>query len=199
MLDAAHPIGQLTMSSLDARTIIFDLETVAWTQSGDIDSFTPSSELAVVPPVYDIAPFQRALVRIGLREKAQQLSSERAFQVRFREVLPSGATQTPRTLAEQVFVAPAERRGDVRYELQRVGSQQARISVQNDSNAHVYLGDIRIGSGDQVAYSGSLRAYVLAGNARTFTVPLAHPLEGDNAEMTIRNGQEETTVSASIR
>jgi len=198
-LDATHSIAQFTMSSLDARVLVFDLEPVAWSQKGDSDFFAPTSELLVVPPVYDVRPFKRALVRVGSREKQEEPARERAFQVRFREVLAPGVQGTPRTLTAAVFIAPKQRRGDVRYELERLSPQQARLDVQDDSNVHAYLGQVRLESDGQEVYSASLGAYVLAGNARSFVLALAHPLQSGRAEMTILSGDQETTVNVPVR
>jgi len=101
-LDATHRVGQIAMNSLDARDLIFDLEAVAWTQRGDADSFTPTNDLAIAPPVFDVKPFRRVLVRFGARAGGE-VSSERAFQIRFREVLPAGARDTARTLTAAIF------------------------------------------------------------------------------------------------
>ena len=178
------------MNSLDARDLIFDLETVAWTQRGDADSFTPTNDLMVVPPVYDIQPFRRVLVRVGLRDKsAGSATTERAFQIRFREVLPAGSSGTARTLTEAVFVSPAQTQGEVKYTLQRGGERTATLVVNNESNAHVYLNKVRIESGGQEVYAGSLGAYVLASNARSFPLQLTHALTTNEAQLSIESDE----------
>jgi P pilus assembly chaperone PapD len=198
-LDATHTIGQLTMSSLSAQNVIFDLQTVAWRQDGDKDEFTPTNALAVVPPVYEIAAFRAMLVRVGLQRNAGDVKTEIAFQIRFREVTQPGATTEARTLFAPVFVAPAERTGDVEYELARSGAQQAVLHVKNGANAHTYVGRVTIRSGERVAYSGAIDDYVLSGNSRSFLLTLEHPVEGTTAEISIKNGDEERTVRATVR
>lgn len=198
-LDAAHTIGQVTMNSLSAQNVIFDLQTVSWRQDGDKDEFVPTNALAVAPPVYEIAAFRTMLVRVGLQRTPSDAKTESAFQIRFREVTPPGSTAEARTLSTPVFVAPAERTGDVHYALTRLGSEKATLRVQNDANVHAYMGRITIRNGEQVAYSGTLDEYVLSGNTRSFELPLQHPLEGTTAELLIKNGDAEQTVSAEVR
>ncbi|MGH7660388.1 MAG: fimbrial biogenesis chaperone [Vulcanimicrobiaceae bacterium] len=197
-LDGARSTGEVVMSSLDARTLIFDLETVAWKQNGDSDSFSPTSDLVVVPPVYDVAPYRQVLVRVGWTNKSESVD-ERAFQIRFREVQPPGATQTARTLEAPVFIAPSERRGEARYELQRTSPEEARLIVENASNTHVFLGDVKLTSGNETVFSGALRTYVLAGNTRNFTIRLARPVEGNEIELHNRADKEESTANVTVR
>jgi len=194
-----HRIGQVTMNSLSSQNVIFDLQTVSWHQDGDKDEFAPTKALAVVPPVYEIAAFRTMLVRIGWQENPSGSNTESAFQIRFREVTPQGSTIEARTLVAPVFVAPVERKGDVRYTLTKSGSQQAVLRVEDDANVHAYLGRVTIRSGEHVAYSGTLDEYVLSGNARSFAISLGHPLEGPTAEVVIKNGDQEQTVSAEVR
>jgi len=186
------------MNSLSAQNVIFDLQTVAWRQDGDADEFTPTDALAVVPPVYEIAPFRSMLVRVGMRN-ASSVETELAFQVRFREVIAPGTNAEARTLDAPVFIAPRQRTGDVDYELTRSGSEQATLNVRDGSNVHVYVGRLTIRSGERVAFSGSVDAYVLAGNARSFAIKLDHPIEGTTAEITIGDGDAEQTVRAAVR
>lgn len=199
-LDAKHAVGQIAMNSLDARDLIFDLEAVAWTQRGDADSFVPTNDLMVVPPVYDVQPFRRVLIRVGLRQKTPSLSVERAFQIRFSEVIPTGSSETARTLTAMVFLSPAQSNGEAKYTLQRVGEKNAKLVVDDQSNAHLYLGKIRIESGGQEAYAGSLDAYVLAANSRSFALRLTHPLQPGEAQLTNEQSENSsTTVDVLIR
>lgn len=192
-LDGTHRVGQIVMNSLDARDLIFDLEAVAWTQRGDADSFTPTGDLTIAPSVFDVQPFRRVLVRFGARA-SQDASSERAFQIRFREVLASGSRDTARTLTAPVFLAPDQPHGEARYTLGRVGEHAAKLTVDNQANAHVYLGTIRIESGGQEVYSGSLDVYVLAANSRSFAITLAHPLASGEAQLTIESAENSATT-----
>gem|GEM_PF-5130488 len=198
-LDATHTIGQLTMSSLSAQNVIFDLQPVAWRQDGDKDEFAPTNALAVVPPVYEIAPFRAVLIRVGLEGTAGDVKTEIAFQIRFREVTPPGTSAEARTLFAPVFVTPAQRTGDIQYELARSGTQQAVLHVKNGANVHAYLGRLTIRSGEHVAYSGAIDDYVLSGNSRSFLLTLEHSVEGGTAEISIKNGDEEQTVRATVR
>ncbi len=193
-LNATHRVGQIAMNSLDARDLIFDLEAVAWTQHGNDDSFTPTDDLAIVPPVYDVQPFRRVLVRVGLRDNARAATTEQAFQIRFREVLPAGSAETARTLTALVFLPPAQTQGEVKYTLQRDGERNAKLTVDDQSNAHAYLGKIRIESGGQEVYAGSPDAYVLAANSRTFELQLTHPLTANEAQLSIESADNSSTT-----
>lgn len=187
------------MNSLSAQKVIFDVQTVAWQQDGDKDEFQPTKALAVVPPVFEIAPFRAMLVRAGLQQNPGDVKTEAAYQIRFREVLAPGASAEARTLVAPVFVAPAQRSGDIHYTLVRSGSEQCTLRIENAANAHVYLALVTIHSGEQVAYSGTLDEYILAGNTRSFLLKLEHPIEGSSAKITMKNGDQEESVDAEVR
>jgi len=194
-LNGAHRIGQIAMNSLDARDVIFDLQAVTWTQKAGEDSFSPTNDLQIVPPVYDVQPFRRVLVRFAAASQTAETSSEeRAYQIQFREVVPAGSHDTPRTLTAPVFIAPAQPHGEAKYARRRNGERDAELVVDNRSNAHVYLGVIRIESGGQQVYDGPLNAYILAGNARTFPLNLAHPLAAGEAHVTIEQGENSSAT-----
>ena len=197
-LDAAHPVGQIMMSSLDARDLIFDVQPMAWTQKGDTDAFAVTTDLVAVPSVYEVQPFRSVVVRVGVPQPGASGSSERAFQLRFREVAATGK-EPARTLTATVFVAPEKHEGEVQYTLQRTAEREARLSVENASNVHVFLGEVRIESGGEEVYSGSQDAYILAGNSRSFTLALKHPLQPGRAEMSITDGDKHTTVDVPVR
>lgn len=189
----------LRMSSLSARDLVFDLDVVSWTQTGDDDTFTPSSDLVVVPPIYDVQPYRIMLVRVGLRGKAPDLPKESAFQVRFREVAAADSTGPAVTLFAPVFIQPGEPQGEPQYALVRSSSSQARLEVNNASNVHAYLGNVRIRSGEHDVFAGTLDAYVLAGNSRSFIITLTGELKPGEAELINRNGEQENTVNVPVR
>lgn len=198
-LDVAHTIGQLTMNSLSAQNVIFDVHVFAWHQDGDKDEFQPTNALVVVPPVFEIAAFRMILVRVGLQRNPGDVKTETVYQIRFREVLAPGTSAEARTLVAPVFVAPAQRIGDIRYTLTRSGSEQCTLRVENAANAHAFLGQVTIHNGEHNAYSGTINEYVLAGNTRSFLLKLERPIEGSSAEITIKNGDQEESVSAEVR
>lgn len=188
------------MSSLEARPAIFDVEAVSWAQNGDANAFLPAPELIVAPRIYDVQPYEREPVRVALKAPYELARTERAYRLRFREVRAPGATGIARIIEIPVFVAPAERRGEARYELRDEGGGRAILTVRNDSNEHVRLENIRIELAGVQAYSGSIDAYVLAGNTRSFPISLSQGLRGaQEVKIVLRSGDSETTVNAAIR
>lgn len=187
------------MSSLDAHVLIFDVQAVSWSQDGDADRFSDAPELRVVPPVYDVQPFEREIVRVALEAPLVAGDRERAYQLRFREVLQPGSHDAARTLIVPVFVAPSQRSGGVRYELQRVGQGQARLIVRNDSNEHVNVAALRIESGGDNVYSARPGLCVLAGNTRSFLFTPARPLQAAQVKVVVSTGDAETFVDVPVR
>lgn len=176
-LTAERPVAELTMSSLDAHELIFDARLYRWTQHGAADAFAQASEPLVLPPVYDVLPYERQMLRVGFANPPAASLQERAYQLRIREVPQNGAASGTRMLTVPVFVAPAARQGSVSYELKRKDGATAQLTVRNASNEHVDLGGARIESGGETAFTLPAAFYVLAGNTRTLTFAPAKPLQ----------------------
>lgn len=198
-LESPRAVGQLTMRSLDARDLVFDLQVQQWSQHGEADSFAPTNELIVAPPVFDIAPFGTVLVRVALRDPATAAANEVAFHVRFREVQPGNAQTEARVLTVTVFSPPAYRHGEIAYTLHRVEANRVALVVANGSNAHVYLGAIRLEAGGRQLYARVLDAYVLGGNTRSFSLTLSEAMEANSATLTVVGEQGAKTVDVPVR
>lgn len=198
-LDRTRPVGQIVAVSREARDVVVDLQSVAWTQTGDADAFDPTSEILAVPAVFDLPPHESVLVRVGLAAESPAPDAERAFQVRFRDVASPDGADASGAVAARVFVAPAERRGEVRYELERTGERTARLVVHDEGNVHVHVGRLRVVVHGHDVYAGSPDLWVLANNTRAVALSLQGALDADGAELVIDDGGAETTVDVPVR
>jgi P pilus assembly chaperone PapD len=63
-----------TVENHRAVARLYQLEAVAWTQSGGEDVYAPTRELIVVPPVFRLAAGQNQIVRLGTQARSSSAS-----------------------------------------------------------------------------------------------------------------------------
>lgn len=178
-IDASHPVAEVSVSSLRARTVIFDASIARWEQHGDRDSYTATAAFVLAPSVFALDPYATKLVRVAMRSPAIG-DREAAYRLSIIEVVAGAATPPPsaRAFSIPLFVAPAKLEGDVRYELRARGGNRCDVVVRNESNAHAYIATLAIESDERELFADKINAFVLAGNTRTLPVTLRAPLRG---------------------
>ena len=178
-IDASHPVAEVSVSSLRARTVIFDASIDRWEQRGDSDIYAATGSFVFVPSVFALNPYATQLVRVALRTPAIE-NREAAYRLSIVEVVAGSATPPPsaRAFSIPVFVAPAKLEGDVRYELRARAGNRCDVVVRNESNSHAYIATLAVESDGRELFAGKVNAFVLAGNTRTIPVTLRAPLRG---------------------
>ncbi|HEX5275170.1 MAG TPA: fimbria/pilus periplasmic chaperone [Candidatus Rubrimentiphilum sp.] len=178
-IDAHHPIAQVSVSSLRARTVIFDTRLERWEQRGDNDTYAATDSFVAVPSVFSLDPYATRTVRVALRAPATD-DREGAYRLSIVEVIAGAATPPPsaRAFSIPLFVAPAKVSGEVRYELRAHAGNTYDVVVHNESNTHTYIGTLAVESADQELYAGKAATFVLAGNTRAIPVKLRAPVHG---------------------
>jgi P pilus assembly chaperone PapD len=178
-IDASHPIAEVSVSSLRARTVIFDASIERWEQHGDSDSYAATTSFVFVPWVFALDPYKTQLVRVALRTPAIE-DHEAAYRLSIVEVIPGTATPPPsaRAFSIPLFVAPAKLEGGVHYELRSRAGNRCDVVIRNESNSHTYIATLAIESDGRELFAGKVTAFVLAGNTRTIPVTLRAPVHG---------------------
>ncbi|MBV8688957.1 MAG: molecular chaperone, partial [Candidatus Eremiobacteraeota bacterium] len=182
-IDAQHPIAPIAVSSLNARTVSFDVRIHRWAQNadGDVVDAAEAPGLLVVPPIFSIAPYQTTLIRVAFRGPAPSPSAEGSYQVAMTEIV--GASATPRVITVPMFVRPAATSGSISYTLRRTGSTAASLIIQNASNVHLFLSKLAVLLNEKTLYKGNSSIYVLAGCTRTLPLQMTDALTGTEAEL----------------
>lgn len=193
-LAAGEQAEALWLSNTGDQPIQAQVRVMAWSQDASGDRLDPSRELLPSPPIVEIAPGQRQLVRI-VRPQAAAVPSERAFRLLVDElpspqqspssglqfllqysvpvfVLPQGATPQdapgPRPATDvSALSASVEGTGD-----------DARLTVVNRGTRRVRLSELsRVDASGAVApLVAGLVGYVLAGQRMQW--PLSLPPDG---------------------
>src|SRR5215467_8358841 len=74
----------ITVENQSAVARVYQIETVAWTQSAGEDVYSPTHDLIAVPPVFQLAAGHKQIVRLGTQ--LRQSAREQAFRVFVQEL-----------------------------------------------------------------------------------------------------------------
>jgi P pilus assembly chaperone PapD len=178
-IDAHHPIAEVSISSLRARTVIFDTRLERWEQKGESDTYAPANSFVTVPAVFALDPYATQLVRVAQRTPVIA-DREVAYRLSVIEVVAGAAAPPPtaRAFTIPLFVAPAKVDGEIHYDLRARSGNRADVIVRNGSNTHAYIATLAIENAGRELFAGKIGAFVLAGNTRTIPVTLRAPVHG---------------------
>jgi fimbrial chaperone protein len=168
----------ITLHNDGDAPIVVQASLVGWSQENGQDAYTPTKEALVTPPIMTVAPGGDQIVRVGLR-RGPDAQRELTYRLYLQEVPPPpkpGFTglQVALRVGLPVFVAP------VAPTIRRLEwSAQVRLdgialTAENTGNAHVQITDFELrgpSANEPIARESSL-AYVLAGQRRTWTLPV---------------------------
>jgi fimbrial chaperone protein len=68
-LSAAHPSSVLTLSNPSQEHILVQAEAFSWRQTNGEDQLEPTTALVLNPPIFELPPNGRQLLRVGLRQR----------------------------------------------------------------------------------------------------------------------------------
>lgn len=182
----------LWLSNSGEVPIQAQVRIVAWTQRDGRESLDPSTDLAASPPILQIEPGQRQLVRI-VRPVVAAPGREMSYRLIIDELPgPSGGgsglnfllqysvpvfvSPTPLPDTESVAAPPPTDASTLRPSL-RLADGQARLSVENTGPRRIRLSQL-----EQVADDGTvtpltagLLGYALAGSRMEWPLPIQLP------------------------
>jgi fimbrial chaperone protein len=172
----------LWLSNTGTTTLQAQVRVFRWTQANGEEHFEPTQALAISPPMLELAPGARQLVRV-IRLGAPP-AREDSYRLIVDELPPDDANRPPGLqfvlrYSLPVFLAPA---GDaapapkLRAQLSFQG-EQVRIEVRNDGDQHAQLADLVFvdSHGTRHALQSGLLGYALPGQRMRW--PLAAPAE----------------------
>jgi len=176
-LSAAVQTSALTLRNQDAVPVVVQAQAVLWEQADGQDQLTPTRDLLVSPAVFTVPGNGSQLVRVALR-RATDPQRELSYRVILTEV-PQAANpdfaglNVALRLSLPVFVAPT---GGVRPLLEWSATRDAAgaitLTARNAGNAHDKILNFAVepANGTATAISQQVAAYVLPGQARSWTL-----------------------------
>jgi fimbrial chaperone protein len=176
-LSQSASTAALTVRNEESKPVVVQAEALLWQQAGGIDQLTATHDVLVSPPVFTIPANGSQLIRLALRRPVDP-SRELTYRLLLQEV-PSqpdpqftGLTVALR-LSIPVFVAatqPAE--PTLEWSASRASNGALAITARNDGTAHarVFKFSVQPVEAGSAAIEQSVAAYILAGQARTWTL-----------------------------
>lgn len=151
-LPANRSASSVTIENTGDAPIVIQGKALAWTQDAGKSVRTESRDLILNPPLFQLAPGEKQLVRIASR-KGPPRETEAAYRVVFTEILPEDGpreeglsfrialAQDIPVYVEPVLTAP---KPDVRWEARRT-AEAYRVTVVNGGQRHYRLTNVRLG------------------------------------------------------
>jgi fimbrial chaperone protein len=186
----------ITVENQSGATRMYQLENVAWTQSNGEDVYTPTRELIVVPPVFQLASGKKQIVRVGLN--TSQGPTERAYRLFVQELpetaqRPSGEVPSVQTLIRMgipVFVPPLARDSAVRlvWIPERSEAGITGFVVENPAATHVQISRVQMrNAGESKGIAAGF--YLLAGEKRRWNLPAPADVQGSHWQIEAETDQ----------
>lgn len=146
-LNPETPLQTLRLRNAGEDPVVIEQNVMAWSQVDGEDSFAPTEDIIVCPPIFELAPGAEQILRVGIIGAPAEGELERSYRLFVREVLPEvdEAKDQLRLAVElslPVFIAPenADKQPPLHWTLDREG----RLSVRNDGNLHVRISAITL-------------------------------------------------------
>lgn len=198
-----RPIGVLNVSNPSADPLLLHLEVRAWDHMAGSDRYLDTRDVLLNPMIFELAPGQQQLVRIGLSRPVFG-ERERAYRLFIREV-PQRAGQSKRQITTvlnvslPVFVAPQGSGAPLLvWRLERAPTTGLALWVENRGNLHAEVSSIALQrkSGERLA-AVDRRVYVLPGQSRRLDLSgrLADPDEPVTLTAASRAGPLQTALT----
>ncbi|RNF84912.1 fimbrial biogenesis chaperone [Montanilutibacter psychrotolerans] len=199
-LQARQAAEGLTLSNTGAQTLHAQLRVFRWTQHDGVDRLDATGDVVLSPPMLELAPGARQLVRI-VRTGPAPVDREASYRVIVDE-LPIDAHDASRSglrlalrYSIPVFLMPVNR---PQSDVSRPDASQAQLSatlharlggahptrfieIDNTGDAHAQIADLAFvgDDGQRVAVAPGLSGYVLPGQRMRWNLPVTLDLERD--------------------
>lgn len=197
-LQAEQRADGVWLSNTSDNAINAQVRVYRWTQDNFTDRLTPSRELVISPPMLQLAPGGRQLIRI-IRTNPVPNTVEDAYRLVIDELPPAQALanklQFVLRYSAPVFIQPAGSKNSsaqLQWRLQHVDGQTF-LDVNNQGNNHAQLSTLTWinANGIRHVVSAGLLGYVLPGSTmRWILSPADNAAQRSGKVEVVVNGQE---------
>lgn len=193
-LSARQPTRVLEVSNPGDQVVTVQLRLFAWSGGGTEERYAPSQDVGFSPPMFELAPGKRQIVRLAIRNTPTQEMSYRLFVDQLDSPMTIGGVTMPVRMALPLFVTP---------ELQVPGLVDWRIQAdetgpllvaRNSGGRRVRLTNLEAeGPAGLQSVAPGLAGYALAGQERSWRLKAGGPLP-----RAVRALTEQGPISAQI-
>lgn len=173
-LGSRQPAAQLVVSNPTTRTLLIQAEAFDWSQDKDREGLTPTGNLIVNPPIFELAPGAQQVVRVGLR-RAIEAAVEVPYRIWLTQVAtPGEATDTGVQMLLRVSL-PVFVTGAGTGAPQAVwtrGAADGALELGNSGARHLHVRELRL-LADGASAEPLAPCYALPGGQCRWSVPPA--------------------------
>lgn len=196
MLDKKKPTAAITLRNTGEHPVVVQAETLSWTQVDGQNTYAPSRDLLVNPPIFTVQPGKTQVVRVGL-DRPVDPRNELAYRLYLREVPPTAALafsglRVALRIGLPVFVAPeAPIYPALQWRVRRTADGALGVEAVNAGNSHIQIIDLRLalpGNGRDVL-TALPHAYLFPGQRGQWTLTPTHPWHGDRVLLSATTDQ----------
>ena len=176
-LSAGAQTGALTIRNQDAAPVVIQAQAMLWEQQDGLDRLMPTRDILVSPAVFTVPANGSQLVRVALRVPADP-QRELSYRVILTEVPQQASPEftglnVALRLSLPVFVAPAaSAKPQLKWSATRNADGAITLTAHNVGEAHdrILTFSVAPSAGSAPAVSQDVTAYLLPGQARTWTL-----------------------------
>lgn len=173
-MSAKTPTGSLEISNPGDQPVTVQVRVFDWRNDGLDDRYTPTQDIGFSPPMFQLAPGGRQVVRLAAQVVPDREMSYRLFIDQIPTAPAEGGISMPVRMALPLFVTPdGQTRTAVDWRLQREGDATLLIA-RNQGGRRLRLTDLAVEGLDGVhTLERGLAGYVLAGQERAWRLKSA--------------------------
>jgi fimbrial chaperone protein len=194
-MSAKTPMRSLEVSNPGDQPVAVQLRVFAWSNGAEEDQFTATQDIGFSPPMFQLAPGARQVVRLAARSTPSKEMSYRLFIDQIQTTPQEGGISMPVRMALPLFVTPdGQTRTAVDWRIER-GPAGTRLVARNGGSRRMRVTDLALeGPGGTQVVERGLAGYVLAGQERAW--PLKTPQ--DSKAVTVRALTDQGAIRAEL-
>ena len=203
-LQATQNAEGLWLSNTGNGPVTAQVRVYRWSQANGEDKEEPSRDVLVSPPMVQLAPSERQLIRV-IRTGPPPANAEGAYRVVIDELPipdagPKKGVQFVLRYSVPVFMAPVGGTSlpQLNWKVRRQG-QQTELEVTNVGSTHAQVADLNFsdGRGRRTEVHAGLIGYVLPGSQMRWQVktPPATFASGGNLDVLINGSATQQNIS----
>jgi fimbrial chaperone protein len=186
---AGQTATALWVENRGAQPVTLQVRSLGWSQSASEDQYAQQDEVVTSPPIANVAPGQRQLIRV-IRRETGSTSAEHSYRLLIDELPPPIDPSKPNVASGQLSVQMRYSIPLFTYDGDVAGSPtlMARTvvidgkryaEIRNVGQRHARLLNLRLQNGAKdFTVSAGLLGYVLAGSTMRWPLPDGAPVGG---------------------
>jgi fimbrial chaperone protein len=196
-LTAGARVAELNVSNAGSEPTLIQTQVFSWSQQNGTDELTPSPDLLVSPPIFEIPPGASQLLRVGLLASSSS-DQEAPYRLILQEVPrpadgdEGAAVSVLLRISFPIFVQPAVPVAPVLdWHAARTATGGIQLTLSNSGNGHVKVRGLEVAlpDGTPLAKKESFMTYVLPGETCSWDLPTEAPWSGTRLQLSAETEQ----------